>query len=82
MSRKTHFQILIVNKRTPELVVSNSAGTISILSGPSLETTEEWEAHTFEPWIAAWDAWSSNTIYTGHFPSKLVGCLCRCLQHG
>lgn len=50
----------------PEIVVSNSSGQIYILSGADLsQVTEQWDAHGFEPWIAAWDCWSNHVIYTG-----------------
>ncbi|KAF5374769.1 hypothetical protein D9758_000260 [Tetrapyrgos nigripes] len=60
------------NRRFPsddlgDLIVSLSNGHLSLL-GPtdgSLTVKRSWPAHTFEPWIAAWDYWNRNVVYSG-----------------
>ena len=53
-----------------------SNGTIVLLTpqdGNSLGVTEQWHAHDYEPWVAAWNYWTPDFIYTGrHFlPLKI-----------
>ena len=50
------------------LVVSMSDGSVALLSpenGAGLSVVDTWTAHEFEAWIAAWDYWDTNVIYTG-----------------
>ncbi|KAJ8522566.1 hypothetical protein ONZ45_g886 [Pleurotus djamor] len=50
------------------LVVSLSDGNLALLQGASaggLVVTETWHAHDHEPWVAAWDYWDPNRIYSG-----------------
>ncbi|KAM6498119.1 WD40-repeat-containing domain protein [Amanita muscaria] len=61
------------NRRTPQaglsnLVVSLSNGSLCLLRSTShgeLLKTDEWLAHEYEAWIAAWDCWDTNVIYSG-----------------
>ncbi|XP_046417591.1 diphthine methyltransferase [Neodiprion lecontei] len=48
-------------------VVSDSHGSISIFEfrGESLVNKYLWNAHGYEAWIAAFDYWNTNIIYTG-----------------
>jgi diphthamide biosynthesis protein 7 len=50
------------------LVVSLSDKSLALLRPDSqngLSITETWAAHDFEPWIAAWNYWDDNIIYSG-----------------
>jgi len=58
------------------LVVSLSNGSLCLLR-PSescgLSLTHSWHAHDHEPWIAAWNHWDMNIIYSGGDDLKLKG---------
>lgn len=57
------------------IVVSLSDGSICTLGGESeLAVTESWHAHDFEPWIAAFDCWDPNTVWTGDSPALSTPC--------
>lgn len=50
------------------LVVSLSNGSICLLrpfDGAGFSVIETWHAHDYEPWVGAWDYWSSDIIYSG-----------------
>ena len=52
------------------LVVSLSNGKVALLrpdpvNGLSVEET--WHAHDHEPWVAAWEYWDNNLIYSGEY---------------
>ena len=50
------------------LVVSLSNGSLSVLNpndSHELAITETWHAHDYEPWIAAWNYWDTNVVYSG-----------------
>jgi diphthamide biosynthesis protein 7 len=50
------------------LVVSLSNGSICLLrpiDGAGLSVIEIWHAHDYEPWVAAWDYWNRDIIYSG-----------------
>ncbi|PPQ80813.1 hypothetical protein CVT25_001938 [Psilocybe cyanescens] len=58
------------------LVVSLSNGNLCLLSpveGSSIAVTETWHAHDYEPWIAAWNYYDTNIIYSGGDDLKLKG---------
>jgi len=69
------------NRRDPtnnlgSLVVSLSNGSLCVLSPSetsSLSLTKSWHAHDYEPWVAAWDCWNANIIYSGGDDHKLKG---------
>lgn len=69
------------NRRTPtndlaSMIVSQSDGTLCLLKPQDrtgLTITNTWAAHDFEPWIAAWNYWDTNIIYSGGDDLKLKG---------
>ena len=51
-----------------DMIVSLSNGSLSLLrpDGTSgLAVTDTWHAHDYEPWIAAWDYWNPNVVFSG-----------------
>ncbi|KAF8629705.1 hypothetical protein AX15_003321 [Amanita polypyramis BW_CC] len=57
-----------------DLVVSLSNGSLCLLrplDDGKLYKTNEWFAHEYESWIAAWDYWDTNIIYSGGDDSTL-----------
>ncbi|KAI0078877.1 WD-40 repeat-containing protein [Panus rudis PR-1116 ss-1] len=68
------------NRRTPtsgygSLIVSLSNGALSLLRPDStgLVVESTWHAHDFEPWIAAWNYWDNNVIYSGGDDLRMKG---------
>ncbi|KAJ3800730.1 WD40-repeat-containing domain protein [Lentinula aff. detonsa] len=68
------------NRRNPtsnlgKLVVSCSDGDLVLLdhTTSSIEVTNKWTSHEYEPWIAAWNYWDTNMIYSGGDDFKLKG---------
>lgn len=56
------------------IVVSSSNGGVKILrlrDSDIVVETKEWIAHEFEAWIAAYNNWDNNIIYTGKRDSYL-----------
>lgn len=55
------------NDSNAKIVVSDSKGFISLLEidKNELNKIQSWPAHEFEAWIAAFDYWDTNVIYTG-----------------
>ncbi|EPT04340.1 hypothetical protein FOMPIDRAFT_1140860 [Fomitopsis schrenkii] len=50
------------------LIVSLSNGSLALLRPDDtngLSVTETWHAHDHEPWIAAWNYWDTNVVYSG-----------------
>lgn len=51
-----------------DLVISLSNGSLCHLkpdSSGALAVVDEWHAHDYEPWIAAWNYHDINVIYSG-----------------
>ena len=57
-----------------DLIVSLSNGSLSLLRPDStgLSVAESWHAHDYEPWIAAYDYWNPNIVYSGLSPSPVL----------
>ncbi|KIM85206.1 hypothetical protein PILCRDRAFT_817204 [Piloderma croceum F 1598] len=61
------------NRRSPtnylgSLIVSLSDGNLCLLQPKGqagLLITDTWVAHDHEPWVAAWNYWDTNIIYSG-----------------
>ena len=53
--------------RFGSIVVSRSDGQLSniALSPTGWDTLASWPAHDFEAWIAAWNYYDENVIYSG-----------------
>jgi diphthamide biosynthesis protein 7 len=47
-------------------MVSQSDGTIALMTGQELKLEHEWKAHDYEAWIAAFDYWNPSVCYTGN----------------
>ncbi|KAG7450513.1 WD40 repeat-like protein [Guyanagaster necrorhizus] len=59
------------------LVVSLSDGSLSLLrpengTGP-LSVESSWHAHDYEPWIAAWNYWDTNVVFSGGDDLQMKG---------
>ncbi|KAJ3216066.1 Diphthine methyltransferase [Dinochytrium kinnereticum] len=62
------------DRSSAKLAVSQSDGTINVLglsNERGLASTSTWKAHDFEAWIAAFDAYDENVIYSGGDDSRL-----------
>ncbi|KAJ6651982.1 hypothetical protein lerEdw1_015860 [Lerista edwardsae] len=59
------------------LVSSDSKGRLSVLevaeSASSVAVLQQWKAHDFEAWIAAFDCWNPYVVYSGGDDCKLRG---------
>jgi len=52
----------------PQIVTSHSSGEITLFdvnSTSSVTVVEQWQAHDLEAWIAAFNYWDTQIIYTG-----------------
>jgi hypothetical protein len=50
------------------LIVSLSNGSLCLLrphDARGLSLTNSWHAHDNEPWVAAWNYWNTNVVYSG-----------------
>lgn len=56
-----------------KLIVSLSDGNLVLAKAtPSyLAISKKWTAHDYEPWIAAWDYWDTNIVFSGGDDFKL-----------
>ncbi|KAM5536189.1 hypothetical protein V8D89_010088 [Ganoderma adspersum] len=58
-----------------DLIVSLSNGSLALLrpGDDGLVQADSWHAHDYEPWIAAWDCWDTNVVYSGGDDLKMKG---------
>lgn len=63
------------NCPTPSIIISDSMGMITVLSvgNGSLEQQKSFAAHNFEAWIAAFNYWDTNLVYSGGDDCKFRG---------
>jgi diphthamide biosynthesis protein 7 len=57
-----------VDSNLGNLIVSLSNGSLCLLrpnDESGLTLTDSWQAHDYEPWVAAWNYWDTNIIYSG-----------------
>lgn len=57
---------------SPYLIVSDSRGKISLChfcNGSEMKSVQEWQAHGFEAWIAAFNYWQPDIVLTGECTS-------------
>ncbi|KAI8989275.1 hypothetical protein BDB01DRAFT_756600 [Pilobolus umbonatus] len=64
-----------LNKSDHRIVTSHSNGNISLLTPneDSYVVESEWHGHDLEAWIAAFDYWNSNVVYTGGDDAQFRG---------
>lgn len=68
MHRFCWYVLIIVSSSLGSLIVSLSNGSLALLRPEDtggLAVTESWHAHDHEPWIAAWNYWDTNVVYSG-----------------
>ncbi|KAI8826847.1 WD40-repeat-containing domain protein [Fimicolochytrium jonesii] len=60
---------------SPRIVFSSSDGSISQLAvaDGELRLLQEWHGHDYEAWIAAYNCWDTNVVYTGGDDCALKG---------
>ena len=59
---------IFVDSTIGSVVVSLSNGKLALLkpeNATGLSVTDTWIAHEYEPWVAAWNYWDTNVIYSG-----------------
>ena len=49
------------------IIASDSQGMVSMVTVDSchLDVSSQWKAHDFEAWIAAFNYWNTNIVYSG-----------------
>ncbi|RUS32733.1 hypothetical protein BC938DRAFT_474484 [Jimgerdemannia flammicorona] len=49
------------------ITTSHSSGSLSVISinNERAEVVKQWHAHDFETWIAAWNYWDAEVLYSG-----------------
>lgn len=54
--------------------MSQSDGSLSLLRPRDgmMTVAENWHAHDYEPWAAAWNYWDTNVIFSGNLSSYLI----------
>ena len=76
-----HNLFCIMVPRAPEVVVSDSAGRLTLLGlkqgSCDMEELLQWPGHQYEAWIVAFNKWIPNVIYSGKM--SLVNVFCQIL---
>ena len=56
------------------LIASHSDGSLSLLRPRDgiMTIAENWHAHDYEPWIAAWNYWDANVVFSGISSSSVL----------
>ena len=56
----------------PNIVTSDSSGGAAVyrVGTDGLEQVRSWKAHDFEAWIAAFNHWDHNIVFTGELGGK------------
>ena len=54
--------------------MSQSDGFLSLLRPRDgmMIVTENWHAHEYEPWVAAWNYWDTNVLFSGALSSYVT----------
>ncbi|XP_022093584.1 diphthine methyltransferase-like isoform X2 [Acanthaster planci] len=65
------------HSQTPSVIVSDSKGSLTLCrlcdDSSSVESMLRWPAHGFEAWIAAFDYWQPNVVYSGGDDCRFKG---------
>jgi hypothetical protein len=59
---------LVTSTSKTQIVTSHSSGEITLFdvnSTSNVTVVEQWQAHDLEAWIAAFNYWQTDVIYTG-----------------
>lgn len=55
-----------------KIISSDSKGQLHLLvldeAGPRLQQVATWQAHHFEAWVAAFNYWQTEVVYSGQCP--------------
>lgn len=81
-ARSLHwFPVSRASDQPLKIISSDSSGRLHLLqvseAGPGLQHVATWQAHHFEAWIAAFNYWQTETVYSGEHwravPSLMTG---------
>jgi diphthamide biosynthesis protein 7 len=66
----TH-KIVLSSTSTNDVVASFSDGSIAVWNSDDINAKQRWRAHSQEAWIAAFDCWHSDIVYSGADDARL-----------